>query len=124
MKIDSERFEELVQKAWDNIPEEFKKKIETVTITVQDRPTSEQMRSLGLGRNDLLLGLYSGVPMGQRSVWQTLRFPDRIILFQDHIEQVCRNEFEVEEKVEEVLIHEIAHYFGMSDEEIYALMGR
>lgn len=124
MKIDSERFEELVQKAWNNIPEEFKKKIETVTITVQDRPTSEQMRSLGLGRNDLLLGLYSGVPMGQRSVWQTLRFPDRIILFQDHIEQVCRNEFEVEEKVEEVLIHEIAHYFGMSDEEIYALMGR
>lgn len=124
MKIDSERFEELVQKAWDNVPDKFKNKIDNVTITVQDRPTSEQMRSLGLGRNDLLLGLYSGVPMGQRSVWQTLRFPDRIILFQDHIEQVCRNEFEVEERVEEVLIHEIAHYFGMSDEEIYALMGR
>lgn len=124
MRIDSERFEELVQKAWDNIPEKFKKKIDNVTITVQDRPTGEQMRSLGLGRNDLLLGLYSGVPMGQRSVWQTLRFPDRIILFQHHIEQVCRNEFEVEEKVEEVLIHEIAHYFGMSDEEIYTLMGR
>lgn len=122
--MDRDKFEQLVEKAWDNIPQHFKDKIDNVAITVQDRPTASQMRSVGLTRHSLLLGLYSGVPMGQRSVWQTLRFPDRIILFQDHIERVCRNDSEIEAKVEEVLIHEIAHYFGMSDEEIYALMGR
>ena len=122
--MDRKRFEELVQKAWDDIPDKFKDKIDNVAITVQDLPTPAQKRSVHLGRNGLLLGLYQGVPMGARSVWQPLRFPDQIILFQKDIERVCRNDKEIEEKVEEVLIHEIAHYFGMSDMQIYALMGR
>ncbi len=50
--------------------------------------------------------------------------PDEIVLYQKDIEKVCRTDEEIEERVNEVLQHELAHYFGLNDDEIYALMGR
>lgn len=122
--MDRKRFEKLVLNAWESIPCEFRDRIDNVEITVQDRPTKDQRIELGLDSNSLLLGLYSGTPLHLRSVWEGIRFPDEIILFQKNIEAVCSSDSEIEERVNEVLIHEIAHYFGMSDEEIYAIMGR
>jgi predicted Zn-dependent protease with MMP-like domain len=57
-------------------------------------------------------------------VWQVAGFPDQIVIYQKDIESICRNEKEIEDKVNEVLIHEIGHYFGLSDKEIYELMGK
>ena len=71
-----------------------------------------------------MLGLYRGTPLPQRSVWQGARLPDKIVIYQKDIERVCRSDKEIEDRVNEVLQHEIAHYFGLSDDEIYELMGR
>jgi predicted Zn-dependent protease with MMP-like domain len=122
--VDKKSFEELVERAYSSIPEEFRKKIENVVITVEDYPTRDDLQTLKLRRDSLLLGLYRGVPLPKRSVWQVAGFPDQIVLYQKDIERICRNEKEIEDKVNEVLIHEIGHYFGLSDKEIYELMGK
>ena len=121
--MEQKKFEELVDKAYQKIPEKFKQKIENMVITVEDYPTHEDLEHLQIRGSSILLGLYRGTPLPQRSVWQVARLPDKIVLFQKNIERNCRNEKELEEKVYEVLQHEIAHYFGLSDKEIYELMG-
>lgn len=121
--MDKKAFEALVEKAYLAIPEEFRKKIENVVISVEDYPTQGDLEKLKLRKDSLLLGLYRGVPLPKRSVWQVASFPDEIVIYQKDIERICRNENEIEDKVNEVLVHEIGHYFGLSDKEIYELMG-
>jgi predicted Zn-dependent protease with MMP-like domain len=120
--LDREEFTKLVEKAYQGIPDKFKQKMENIEIIVEDFPTPEDLERLKIRRGRLLLGLYRGTPLPQRSVWQGVRLPDTVVLFQKNIERICRNEKEVEEKVQEVLLHEIGHYFGLSDKEIYELM--
>jgi len=121
--LEQKKFEELVDKAYQKIPEKFKQKMENIVITVEDYPTQEDLGHLKSRGKNILLGLYRGTPLPQRSIWQVARMPDKIVLFQKNIEKICSSEKEVEEKVYEVLQHEIAHYFGLSDREIYELMG-
>lgn len=106
------------------IPQKFRDKIENVVIKVEDFPSREDLEKLEIRGQGLLLGLYRGTPLPQRSVWQGVRLPDEIVLYQKDIEKVCTTEDEIEERVNEVLQHEIAHYFGLNDDEIYELMGR
>ncbi len=122
--MNKKKFEELVEKAYDRIPEEYRDKIDNVVITVEDYPSREDLEKLEIRGKGLLLGLYRGTPLPQRSIWQGVRTPDEIVLYQKDIERVCRNEKEIEDRVDEVLKHEIAHYFGLSDDQIYELMGR
>jgi predicted Zn-dependent protease with MMP-like domain len=122
--VDKKTFEALVEKAYLAIPEEFRKKIENVVISVEDYPTRDDLEKLKLRNDSLLLGLYRGVPLPNRSVWRVASLPDEIVIYQKDIERICRNEREIEDRVNEVLIHEIGHYFGLSDKEIYELMGR
>jgi predicted Zn-dependent protease with MMP-like domain len=122
--VDRKRFEELVEKAYQKIPDKFKERIDNVVFKVEDYPTREDLEKLKIRNEGLLLGLYRGTPLHQRSVWQGIRLPDEIVLYQKDIEKVCRNDKEIEDRVNEVLQHELGHYFGLSDDEIYALMGR
>lgn len=119
-----QRFEQLVEEAYERIPEEFRKKIDNVVIKVEDYPSREDLDKLEIRGEGLLLGLYRGTPLHLRSVWEGIRLPDEIVLYQKDIEQICRTDEEIEDRIEEVLQHEIAHYFGLNDDEIYALMGR
>jgi predicted Zn-dependent protease with MMP-like domain len=121
--LNRETFEELIDKAFEKIPQKFKQKMENVEIIVEDFPTPEDLEQPRIRDESLLLGLYRGTPLPKRSIWQVARLPDRIILFQKNIERMCRSKKEVEQKVYEVLLHEIGHYFGLSDKEIYELMG-
>ena len=122
--MDKNKFEDLVEKAYNNIPQKFRDKIDNVEITVEDYPSAEDLETLKIRGKGLLLGLYRGTPLPQRSVWQGVRLPDEIVIYQKDIEKVCKTEEDIEERVNEVLQHEIAHYFGLNDDEIYELMGR
>ncbi|MBI2485776.1 MAG: metallopeptidase family protein [Deltaproteobacteria bacterium] len=121
--MDREKFQEIVEEAYEKIPEKFKQKMENIVITVKDFPSQEDLERLKIRDGKYLLGFYRGIPLPQRSVWQVIQFPDKIVLFQRNIERMCRSEKEVKEKVYEVLLHEVGHYFGLSDKEIYELMG-
>lgn len=111
-----ERFEEIVKRGIERIPEKFLKRLENIDIIIEDEPTKEQLKKLR-ERNVLLLGLYQGVPQTKRYNYGEV-LPDKITIFQKPIERAARNETEIEEMVKNTVWHEIAHHFGMSEEQI------
>lgn len=114
-------FERLVKGAVDTIPEEFVEMMENVEIFVQDWPNTHQVESLRRKGHShgLLLGLYEGVPKtkrGRYGIGATL--PDRITIFKIPLLKISRSYDELIENVQETVIHEIGHHFGMSEAEI------
>lgn len=118
--MDKERFEILLEEAFEGLPQEFKSKIENVHVVIEDFPDESDLKSARVGNRYSLLGLYSGIPLNRRGpdygVYPVV--PDRIKLFKENIERTCVNDEQIEARIREVLIHEIAHYFGMTDQEI------
>lgn len=113
--MERERFEALVARAVLNLPEEFREGLENVDVVVEDFPSASQRRTAGLGRNMTLLGLYEGVPLTARGAYYGSVVPDKITIFQGPVEEKCRSDAEVVREVEDVVRHEIAHHFGISD---------
>jgi predicted Zn-dependent protease with MMP-like domain len=71
-----------------------------------------------------LLGLYQGIPLRRRSVWQNRPMPDKISIYQANIERMAQSPEEIGTLVREVVMHEIGHYFGLSEQEIRAAQKR
>ena len=115
-----EEFEKIVEESFELLPQKFKAAIDNVGILVEDYPDEEVARRFGSGSGRHLLGLYQGVPLPKRGTWYGMAptAPDQIEIYQKNIERFCRTDKEVKEKIAEVLIHEIGHYFGMTDAEI------
>jgi predicted Zn-dependent protease with MMP-like domain len=114
--MEKEKFEALVEKAIENLPSEFKSKLENVDVVVEEWPTRGQLRQAKDIHPAQLLGLYQGVPQTRRGQGYALVLPDKISIFQRPIEAQCRFDDEIEAKIEEVVRHEIAHHFGLDDE--------
>lgn len=111
--MERERFESLVARALSELPQEFRDNLENVDVVVQDYPSRGQLA--GTRRGTTLLGLYEGVPHTKRTRGYSLVPPDKITLFQKPIEAMCRNEQEIAAEIREVLLHEVAHHFGLDD---------
>lgn len=109
-----EEFEKLADKAVKGLPEFFKGKMRNVVVIVAASPGRAQARRFGRG----LLGLYEGVPLLDRGTEYSGVMPDKITIFQKNIEAVCSGPEEVEREVRDVVMHEIAHHFGITDEEL------
>ena len=116
--MDRERFERLVARAVDSLPEEFHTRLENIDVVVADWPTKSQLARVGLRRGQTLLGLYEGVPLTRRSSHYGLVPPDIITIFQKPIEAKCRHDTEITAEIQRVVRHEIAHHFGISDERL------
>jgi predicted Zn-dependent protease with MMP-like domain len=118
--VERTEFEHIVEQAFRRLPDKFRSVIDNVGITVEDYPDEEIVRKMHIRSKHHLLGLYQGIPLPQRGTWygMTPVVPDKISLYQKNIESVSGSDQEVEETIAEVLIHEIGHYFGMTDEEI------
>ncbi|HYU80245.1 MAG TPA: metallopeptidase family protein [Vicinamibacterales bacterium] len=114
-----EAFKALVQQAIDTIPARFAREIHNVVIVIEDEPSAELLDEMEMGPDDLLLGLYQGVPLTERAWGHGNVLPDRITLFQKTIEEECGGDAdEIVVAIGETLIHELGHYFGLSEEEI------
>lgn len=109
---------QMVESAISQLPDQFRQAFEVVRIEVRDRPTLEQLRSVGLADEDLLLGLYEGVPLTERSIDDTGRMPDVIYIFHEDLEDACETETELQEEVRITLFHELGHYFGMDEDDL------
>ena len=110
-----EKFETLVVGAIDNLPLEFRNKLENVDVVVQDWPTLRQLRKVKVNHPCQLLGLYEGVPQTKRGRRYGMVAPDKISIFQKPIEAQCHSDEDINVKITEVVCHEIAHHFGIDE---------
>lgn len=111
-------FQRLVDEALATIPQDFRDALDNIAIVIEDRPTRAQLSDVGLAPPETLLGLYEGTPLTERAWADGNRLPDKVTLFQGPIEEASEDEDDVVVAIGETLIHEIGHYFGLSEEEI------
>lgn len=111
-------FDRLVMDAIHELPKDIKDYLSTVSIIVEDRPNNSLLEKLRLRPNISLLGLFEGVPLNRRSVWQSGTIPERITIFQKNIEAISHSDDEVKQKIKKVMRHEVAHFVGFTEEEI------
>jgi len=113
-----DEFRELVNEALGGIPQNFRDALQNIAIVVEDEPSPTQLNEVGIEPPDTLLGLYEGTPLTERQWAHGNTLPDKITLFQLPIEDASDDEDDVVVAIGETLIHEIGHYFGLSEEEI------
>ena len=113
--MERKRFEWLVSRAVEDLPEQFLDKLQNVDVVVQERPTPYQLGESRLGKGQTLLGLYEGVPLTNRGRGYGLVPPDKITIFQKPIEAISNSDNDIISEVQKVVRHEIAHHFGISD---------
>ncbi len=111
--MDRKRFEELVSAAVAGLPEQLRDLLENVDVVVEDLPSQTQNRKAA--GDGTLLGLYEGVPLTGRGSGYNMVVPDKITIFQNAIESAFASDIEIEHEVRQVVLHEIAHHFGLDD---------
>ncbi len=118
--VSDERFQQLIDIAFDKLPAEHRDNVKNVAILYEDEPSPEQRLKLELRHDQTLLGLYEGVPLSQRQ--GTIRvFPDKITLFKGPLTSHVQNEHELLAEIYHTLWHEIAHYYGLDHDQIHSL---
>lgn len=115
------RFLRLVRQALADLPSPYRDWLANVDVVVERRPRPHHLRTAGLGRGETLFGLYEGVPLTERAGSYNLVLPDKISIFQEPLEQEFSDDAELIEEVRRTVLHELAHHFGISDEELERL---
>lgn len=113
-----EAFQALVNDAVNLIPARFRRELKNLALVIEDEPSVDLLREMELEPPDSLFGLYQGTPLTERTSAFGNNLPDVITLFQRPIEEEAEDEDDVRAVIGETLIHEIGHYFGLSEEEI------
>ena len=116
--MDRRAFDALVADALAGIPRRFREAMGNLVISVEHEPSRDLLRQMEIEPPDTLLGLYQGTPLTERRWDHGNTLPDRILLFQGPLERASEDEDDLVVAIGETLIHEIGHYFGLSEEEI------
>jgi predicted Zn-dependent protease with MMP-like domain len=116
--MNRDEFRALVDRALEDIPKDFRDALTNIAIVIEDEPSDAALADVGLEPPDTLLGLYQGTPLTERQWAHGNTLPDKITLFQGPIEDSSEDEDDLVVAIGETLIHEIGHYFGLSEEEI------
>jgi len=116
--VDRKAFERLVADALATIPRRFRNAMRNIAIVVEDEPSEELLDEMEIEPPDTLLGLYQGTPLTERTSAYGNVLPDRVLIFQGPHERAADDENDLVVAIGETLIHEIGHYFGLSEEEI------
>ena len=124
MAVNPAEFERLVEEALDSLPERFAALLDNVVVVVEEEPNASDLDVLDDGHDhdhdhghSELLGIYRGTPMTRRS-YDSFRMPDQIAIFRGPILRVSRSRDDAHRQIRETVIHELGHYFGLSDDEM------
>ena len=116
--MDRAAFERLVVEATTLIPKRFRREMKNIAVVVEEEPSPALLAEMEIEPPDSLYGLYQGTPLTERGWGFGNSLPDKVTLFQLPIEEDCEDDDEIRAVIGETLIHEIGHYFGLSEEEI------
>jgi predicted Zn-dependent protease with MMP-like domain len=114
-------FESLVQEALRGLPAQFHRRLQNVTIEIEEEPSNETLNSVGMTNDepDELLGLYVGRSIQQHSFFDTGgELPDRVYLYRGPILRICETKADAIREIQDTVVHEIGHHFGLSDEDM------
>lgn len=112
------QFERLVADAVQSIPRTFRERMRNIALIVEDEPSDELLDEMDVDPQDTLFGLYQGTPLTDRTWDYGNALPDRIVLYQNPIEDASDSDQDMVAVIGETLIHEVGHYFGMSEQDI------
>jgi len=119
MKVSAEEFERFVREAIEEIPDALRGYLDNVVVDVEPIPRAEDLAGLEMDDPTELLGLYHGTPLTDRSVEAEMQLPDRVTIYQRNIEQICETPREIVEQIRTTVLHEIGHYFGMDEDDLF-----
>lgn len=119
MIVSSEEFNAWIQEALAKLPPRFATLADEVSIVVEEEPSTEVLKDLGLDSEDELLGLYQGIPIDETSFFQPAgQLPARISIYRGPILRLCRTKAEVIHEVRDTVVHELGHHVGLNDDEM------
>jgi predicted Zn-dependent protease with MMP-like domain len=121
IKISAKKFEALVVQALDELPDFFRNRLENIEVLIADEPTEDELAEAGLEPDELVLGLYQGIPLTERTADYGLVLPDTITLYRLCLAEVCDTPEDIIREVQQTVKHEIAHYFGIDDDRLREL---
>ena len=107
-----------------DIPKRFRDEINNVAVVVDNRPSAELLKEMGIVTPDTLYGLYQGTPLPEREWTHGNVLPDRITIYQQPIVEDSDDDDDIIHTIAETVIHEFGHYFGLSEEEIEEIESR
>ena len=117
--LDYREIKKEVGRVIERLPRSFRERLLNVEFVVEERPSVELLRAEGLDpRHDTLYGIYQGVPLPDRSSLDPPLLPDKITIFAEPLLEDFPDPEELREEIRLTVLHEIAHYFGMDEEEI------
>ncbi|MCP4658239.1 MAG: metallopeptidase family protein [bacterium] len=117
MRVSHDEFEALVTRALDQLPREFAELLDNVAVVIEEEPGPEELDECWDPDDGELLGLYRGVPLIDRGC-DYVALPDQVVLYRGPLLRTCANRRELIREVRDTVIHELGHYFGLSDEEM------
>jgi predicted Zn-dependent protease with MMP-like domain len=109
-----------VEAAYARIPGRFRKRLKNIAVMVEPEPRADQLARGRVPGGSTLLGLYEGRPLTQRSVFESFAMPDRITIFQGPHERLAHSPEHLAALVEDTIWHEVAHYFGLNEQQVRA----
>lgn len=117
--MDHDQIRKEVAGVLDRLPRRFREQLHNVEFVVEERPSIELLRAEGLDpRHDTLYGIYQGVPLPDRSSLDPPLLPDKITIFAEPLQEDFSDPEELCQEIRLTVLHEIAHYFGMDEDEI------
>ncbi len=114
------RFERLVQRALDDLPDNILAMLDNVDVVIEDEP-EETLRADGQPADGELFGLYQGVPQTERDAGYSMVLPDKITLYRGPLERSCRSPGELAREVRVTVVHELGHHFGLDEDRLEEL---
>ena len=114
-------FDTLVREALNGLPREFRRYLENVSVEIEEEPSPETLQSMGIQQDDPdeLLGLYVGRSIHGHSYFEPGgELPDRVYIYRGPILRACTTNVDVIREVQDTVVHEIGHHFGLTDEDM------
>ncbi len=116
--MSDEAFEAVVDEAIQSIPEGFQGYLRDLAVDIEDEPDEETCEEMELDDPRGLLGLYRGTPLTERSVDAMYRYPERIVIYKNNIERLCRTPRQMVAQIRKTVLHEVGHHFGLSEQHL------
>lgn len=119
LRMSHDQFERAVAEALDRIPDELAGVIENLVVVVEDEPSDEELRDVGLDpETETLFGLYQGVALPERGADYGGVLPDRIVIYRLPLLEACTSRRELLREIRNTVVHEVGHYFGFDEEDL------